>query len=323
MDVLDKAAREKWLAERKKGIGGSEVAAVLGISPWQSPSEVWARKRGLIPEQEQTFKMRLGQLLEAPVAMLYAEREKVQLVKTVEMLWDQEHHIFGSPDRLVKGKPKGVEVKTSDPMNIHQWGEEGSGDVPLYYATQCAIYMSLTGFNSWDIAVLFGTSEFRVYRLQRDLELEETILKRCKEFWERYVVGGLEPSPDGTKAYASYIAKKYPSNILPLMEANDTQTTAISTLIDLRSKRGELENMERNFENILKAAIADTEGIQSEFGKVIWKKTKDKEVVNWEKVARELAIPPGLIEKHTATKEGYRRFNVYPAKGLVRGGGNG
>jgi len=76
------------------------------------------------------------------------------------------------------------------------------GRDPLYYTTQVATYMALLGFDDWDVAVLFGTSDFRIYRLHRDLELENMILERAREFWNTYVVGtrSRRPIPRGRMA---------------------------------------------------------------------------------------------------------------------------
>ena len=66
-------SREDWLAERRKSIGGSDAAAVCGLSKWESPYSVWANKRGLTPEKEQTEAMRQGRDLEGYVAERFCE----------------------------------------------------------------------------------------------------------------------------------------------------------------------------------------------------------------------------------------------------------
>jgi putative phage-type endonuclease len=315
----------KELEERKKGIGGSEVAAVLGLSPWQSPADVWARKKGLIPEQPENFAMKMGKKLEGPVAELYAEQENVELVKVKGSIWNEVHHVFGTPDRLVKGKSRGVEIKTANPATMHQWGEDGSGDIPLYYATQTALYMSLTGYPEWDVAVLFGTEQFRVYRLQRDLELENMILEKCKEFYERYVIGNEEPAPDASKAYANYLVKKYPANTLPMKQADVDEQMLMYNLSEIRWRIADWEKQELKLANELKARIGEAEGILSPDVKILWKKTKDKEVIDWEKIAKEYlntlkeSDARLILKENTSIKEGSRRFNVYPLTPALKG----
>ena len=62
-----------WLKERRTGIGGSDVSAILGISSYASPYTVWADKLGLLPEREYTEAMRQGVDLEAYVSRRFCE----------------------------------------------------------------------------------------------------------------------------------------------------------------------------------------------------------------------------------------------------------
>lgn len=316
--------RKEWLEERKKGIGGSEVAAILGVSPWEGPADVWSRKKGYTQEKPDNLRFQIGRKFEAPIAEIYAEREGVKLLK-VDGLY---HHpdptipLVGTPDRLIAGKKIGVEIKTADPNVAWTWGEDGSDEAPAYYVTQVATYMALLGYDEWHIAVLFGTSDFRIYRLYRDLELENMILERVRQFWSTYVVGDKEPPPDSSRSYGEYLVKKYPKNVMPMLVADSQQASHIAELIVVRNTKKELEETESLIENIIKAEIGENDGILSDFGKVTWKATKDTEKIDWEGIARELTpmVPPPLIEKHTTVKPGVRRFLVSPSKIPVKGG---
>jgi hypothetical protein len=79
---LPSADRAAWLAARRTGIGASEVAAVLGLSPYESPLDVYCRKLGLVPEKAETEAMRWGLRLEPLLAAEYAERTGYPLVAT-------------------------------------------------------------------------------------------------------------------------------------------------------------------------------------------------------------------------------------------------
>ena len=316
--------REEWLKARMSGIGGSEMAAILGVSPWEGPADVWARKKGLTAEKPDNLRFKIGRKFEGPIAELYAEQEGVKLLK-VDGLYhhkDPSIPLVGTPDRLIVGQERGLEVKTADPAVAHTWGEPGTDEIPLYYTTQVACYMALLGYNDWDVAVLFGTSDFRIYRLHRDLELENMILERAKEFWQTYIVGDKEPPPDSSKSYGEYLGKKYPRNVMPMLVADTLQTGYVEKLIDVRGRLKILEEDERYLENLIKSDLGENEGLLSDAGKITWKATKDTEKVNWEAIARELhpAIPVPLIEKHTEVKPGVRRFLVAPSKLPVKGG---
>lgn len=314
--------REEWLKARMTGIGGSEMAAILGVSPWEGPADVWARKKGITPEQPDNLRFKIGRKFEGPIAELYAEQEGVKLLKVDGLYRHPDAPLVGTPDRLIDGRQKGLEIKTADPAVAHTWGEPGTDEIPLYYATQVACYMSLTGFGEWDVAVLFGTSDFRVYRLRRDMELENLILEEARAFWNTYIIGDKEPPPDGTKSYSAYLGKKYPANTMPMLNAEGPVVDVIDQLIGVRSHKAEIEKEELYLENLVKAAIGENDGILAPTAKITWKKSKDSEKVNWEGIARELApqVPVPLIEKHTEVKPGSRRFLVAPSKLPMKGG---
>ena len=307
--------REKWLAERKTGIGASEVAGILGLSPWDNPVSIWARKKNLVPEKPDSLRFKVGRKMEGPIAELYAERAGVQLVKPVELFRHETHPLLGTPDRLVAGKEVGVEIKTVDPSQEHQWGEDGSDEIPLYYVTQVASYMALTGYGIWDVAVLFGLYDFRVYRLVRDLDLERMLLNRVSDFWRRYVVGNEEPELDGSEESAAYLAQKYPANRKPMLTATPEGDQLFLTVAELQREYNEKGVRYEHGKNLLKQEIGGADGLVSTFGKVYWKTSKPIEVVDWKGVAEELIgpdVPKVLVEKYTHTRPGSRRFILYP-----------
>ena len=270
--------RERWLENRKKGIGASEAAAVLGISPWSSPVEVWARKRGLIPEMEDNERLKTGRDFEEPIAQLYADREKVTLTGGgFHSVFHPSLPVFATPDRMVVEYPRGLEIKTVEPAMSKEWGEEGTDAIPLYYTTQVVVSMAVTNMGEWDVAAFFGMNDFRVYRLRRDLELENTILSRLTEFWNRYIVGNQEPPLDGSEACAEYLARKYPRNIRPLIGADDEAEKLLGKLFTMRDQVSADETYLTGYENRLKQIIGEAEGIQGVCGKVTWKRSKDGE----------------------------------------------
>ena len=322
---MDRAA---WLEARKSGIGGSEVAAILGISPWQSPADVWARKRGLIPEQEDNLRFKIGRLFEAPIAQIYADQEGVKLL-TVDGLYhhpDPSIPLVGTPDRLIVGKRKGLEITTADPAVAHTWGEAGTGDVPLYYAAQVATYMAILNYDEFDIAVLFGTSDFRIYRMHRDIELENIIIERARNFWNTYIVGDEEPPPDESKAYTNYVAKKYPSNQLPMVQATEEQAALVEALFNVDAGAKDVAKKLDLMKNMVKAQIGESEGLDTPYGKVTWKKTKDSEKVEWEALAGKLmekkkpAQCAELVKEFTKIVPGVRKLYLSPSKLPVKGG---
>ncbi|MCL2669874.1 MAG: YqaJ viral recombinase family protein [Syntrophaceae bacterium] len=305
-------ATKDFHADRMLGIGASEAAAVLGLSPWASPLDVWARKKGFATEEPDNERLLTGRLFEEPIAQLYAARENVLVCGTgTTKIWHPDGlPIFASPDRIVgvnRNQNRGLEIKTVDPRAAG-WGEEGTDQIPYYYITQVVIGMAVTGLPEWDVAAFFSPGDFRVYRLKRDLSLEKLIVSRLVEWWNRHVVDDEEPPVDSSEACAEYLARKFPSNQLPMIEADEEAENLMSRLFAIRKQMDETEKLERKIKNLLKARIGGAAGIVGGIGKVTWKKSKDSLSTDWKAVVQELVPPSSLIAKHSVIKPGSRRF---------------
>lgn len=312
--------RADWLKARQAGIGGSEMASIFGLSPWDGPHGVWQRKKGLAPEKGDNERFKIGRLMESPIAQLYADREGVTLERIEGLLKHPTAPIVGTPDRIVKGKRKGVEIKTADPSQKTHWGEEGTDQIPIQYVFQCATYMMLTNFDEWDLAVLFGMSDLRIYRLKRDMELEASMIEKATEFWNRYVIGDEEPPVDGSDSCSEWIGRKYPVVMNDLRDATEEETSVIAQLGEARIATRYAEAIEKDLENKVKDMIGDAEGVWSTAGRVTWKKSKDVSKTEWEKLAQEVLdeLPTKrrdeLMTRFTVLKEGSRRFNYQPPR---------
>lgn len=312
--------RKLWLEARKKGIGASEVAAILGLSPWSSPIQVWARKKGFAEEPADNLRFKVGRKLEGPIAELYAERCKVQLEKpNPALLIHPDVPLVGTPDRFVVNQDIGVEIKTADVSQAHLWGEDGTDQIPQFYLTQVAAYLALTGWEAWDVAVLIGLSDFRVFRIVRDIEVQEYILESVKIWWDRFIVGGEEPPLDGSEETSEFLLRKYPRNAKPLDVANPEEEVALIQLFRYLNEYNKAADDLEYAKNMVRQLIGDREGILGEVGKALWKNTKDSQIVDWKGLAENLlpgdpAQRKSLVEAFTSTRPGVRRFTSYPAK---------
>lgn len=163
----DADRRHQWLQERRTGIGGSDAAVVLGLSPWKSRYELWTEKSGSLPDEdrgETTPHLDLGNNLEAVVLRLLALRtgrlvepaERFKLVRHSEHEW-----LFCTPDGWEwecggpnddGTLPRGiVQAKTAFSLNKHDWDEEP----PDYYRVQLQHEMLASGCTWGTLAVLF------------------------------------------------------------------------------------------------------------------------------------------------------------------------
>jgi hypothetical protein len=187
---------------RSKFLGGSDIGAILGLSSFRTPLEVWLEKTGKELSNKDSLPMRFGSFNEEFVASEYSRATGFELMQDESIFVHPEHAMFCAHlDRLVmsdglnSAPTKILECKTASPFNSSDWGDVGSDEVPLSYLCQIAWYQAITGIDQADLAVLFGNSDFRIYQITRDKDLEKMILQKAQYFWNEYVLKDLPPPP--------------------------------------------------------------------------------------------------------------------------------
>lgn len=182
------AHRDEWLAARRQGIGASEIAAVLGLSPWDSPfSLYWSKVQGW--QAEETEEMSTGTRVEDVTAAWWCDandpHENLSVVPTGLWAHPARPWQLATPDRLVylldSPVPAAVlECKWTSTWD--GWGEAGTAAIPVYYRTQVLWQCDVVGVDEWHLAVL-GPSGFRAYQGHRD----DTDLKMMREAGRRFM----------------------------------------------------------------------------------------------------------------------------------------
>jgi putative phage-type endonuclease len=199
--------------QRTQGIGGSDVAALLGMSPYKTPVELWAEKVGHPSSiQREGLHLRFGQHLEPFIAKEFENQTDLVTQEHSNALLHPEHtFMYAHIDRFVvheAWQPAVVdgivvadellECKTASVYNKDEWGPSGTDQVPRAYLLQCIWYMAITGCTKAHIAALIGNSDFRVYQIPRDKKLEQLVLDHAKRFWFDHVLEGVAPKPRST-----------------------------------------------------------------------------------------------------------------------------
>ncbi len=201
-------ARTEWLELRRRGIGGSDAAAILGLNPWKTAMDVWLEKTGEFTEDEEpgNEKMYWGNVLEDIVAREFAARTGLKVRRRNAILKHKGYpFMIANVDRLVIGHKAGLECKTAGQYSADDWAM----GVPDYYIPQVQHYMAVTGYKAWYVAVLIGGQEFRSYKITRDGQFIRELIEAESEFWN--MVETRTPPPiDGTKASTELIKRLYP-----------------------------------------------------------------------------------------------------------------
>ncbi|WP_353428167.1 YqaJ viral recombinase family protein [Polynucleobacter sp. MWH-UH19D] len=187
--------------DRTKYIGGSDIGAILGLSRFRSPLEVWMEKTGKEARQLDSLPLRFGSFAEEFVASEYARATGFELLHDESIHIHPEHsYMCAHVDRFVleggSTPSRILECKTANPFTLFtssEWGEVGSDEVPMSYLCQCIWYMAITNIDRVDLAVLFGNSDFRIYEITRDQELERMVIQKATTFWQEHVLKDIPP----------------------------------------------------------------------------------------------------------------------------------
>lgn len=193
---------DDWHAARAQGVGGSEIAAVLGLSPFESRFSLWHRKQGLVSPVEENPQMYWGTRLEPAICDEFAARRPTwRIIKAPTYAGPGRPWQIANPDREIVDQfgdlVELVEAKTA--RDDEGWGEEGTDEIPVYYRCQCLWYLDTLGLTTCHVAVLIGGSDYREYVVHYDAD-EARILREAGERFVRSLHSGERPDIDGHTA---------------------------------------------------------------------------------------------------------------------------
>jgi putative phage-type endonuclease len=313
-------------ADRLTGIGGSDLAAILGLSKWRSPYQVWLEKTGRSQPDQATLPMRWGTYAEEFVAKEYADRTGRGVQRYNAMLRHPEAPLIGHIDRLVipDGAKRashrteirtdlGLECKTVSAFAAgrdSEWGPEGTDQVPGQYLVQCAAYLALTGCQHWDLAALIGNHDFRVYHFHRDPELESYLLEESSRWWRDHVIADVPPNPV-TEAESR---ERWPRHADGrVLHATFDVGQHLRQLAEIRKLMRTLEAREKAVKDAIFPALADAELVVFNGEEVAtYRANKDSQKVDYQSLTVDLltgmdpAEQARLMAAHTRTIPGAR-----------------
>jgi putative phage-type endonuclease len=295
----------KFDYDRNTGLGASEAAAVLGISPWVTPLQLWERKTGRAPEQEETLAMRVGSLLEPVVLEQFTRATGLEISHQQERVIDPRlPWRWVTKDAQVSAKEL-VEAKTTS--RADGWGEEYTDEIPDPYNAQAHHGMAVTGASVVWIPVLIAAREFRVYKVERDEELIDMLTDAECEFWLHHVRADIPPDPQ--PAEASRLWKK--DNGKQIV-ATDEIRAALLKMAGFQIDLDWNEEQAEKIKNQVKLYMRDAAELVDSSGKTLctWKTAKASNKTDWKALAESLKPAPEVVKAFTKQTEGIRRFLV-------------
>ncbi len=227
---------------RQKALGGSEIAAVMGLSPWMSPVQLWKEKTGraapppVDPVREGI--LRRGQRLEPIVREMAIDKLRqrglrVELISKNRRVYDEQLPWLTSEidfevvldgvveidgaEVVFRDEPVTADCKTATGHARRAWGEEDTDAIPLYYTAQFMQGLGLTGRQRCLCAALIGLDDVALYWVQREDDIVAAMRARAVDFWVNHVQADVAPDPI---KYAD-ITELYPVDNGRTLEATD------------------------------------------------------------------------------------------------------
>lgn len=201
--------REKWLEYRQMGIGGSDAAAVCGISRWKSPVELWLEKTGQKPLEPSGEAAYWGTVMEPLIRDEFILRTGIKVMQVPAMLQHKRFSwMLANLDGIVSDPIRGegiFEAKTANAYASGEWEDS----IPDEYALQVQHYMAVTGLQFVYIAALIGGNRFIWRLIERNDEVIHLLIQMEHRFWQ-LVQKKIPPQIDGSRASTMLLNRLYP-----------------------------------------------------------------------------------------------------------------
>ncbi|SFB90232.1 putative phage-type endonuclease [Alkalibacterium subtropicum] len=301
-----------WLEQRRSGIGGSDVATILGLNKYNSPYQLWLDKTGQveIDDSDVSDAAHFGNILEEVVAKEFTERTGKKVRRANRMFLHPDYpFLTANIDRDIVGEDAILECKTASMYLADRWeGEE----IPEQYICQVQHYMNVLDRDYAYIAVLIGGQKFVWKKIERDQELIDIIQKQLVEFWEVNVKQMIPPAIDGSQSTEDYIKERYaksePGKEIALKKD-------IDDLLDQREELQEtkkvVETSIKEIDNMIKVQLGDQE---AEVG------IAPRHIVTWRPIEstridskRIKKEAPELFDKYSKVSS-YKKFTIKEIK---------
>lgn len=200
--------REEWLEERKKGIGGSDAAVVLGKSKWKNNVELWEEKTGKreTPDISDKPYVRYGAQAEDYIRQMFAlnyPEYEVRHEENTIIKHPKYPFLFASLDGILIDKETGemgiLEVKTTEIVRSMQYENWRDNNIPDAYYCQVLHYLNVTGYSFVKlVAELKYDQDYQIrktYTIKREEVIEEMKYLEQEEikFWNNYVLKDIRP----------------------------------------------------------------------------------------------------------------------------------
>jgi len=288
---------EQQREARMHGLGGSDAPAVLGISPFRTPVQLWQEKTGQAEPEvlDDVEAVAWGNLLEDAVAGEFSRRTGIKLRRVNETIVSRaEPFLLANIDRRVVGVPDVVEIKTVRGLD----GDQPRAD----HLVQVQHYMHVGDFRHGWLVYLIAGQRLIWFEVQRDEAAIEQLLAAEREFW-RHVRERTPPPPKSVFD----LRLLYPADTGGSVIASDEVLDAVSRLANLKMQIKALEAQAENAEKLVLGSLGEASTLLADTGEILatWKQAKPSRTFDR---ARFEAEHPDMAANYFMERPGSRRF---------------
>jgi putative phage-type endonuclease len=309
-------AEDRWLALRRGGIGGSDISAITGRSPWKTSLGLWCEKVGLSPQREPTEAMEFGIRME-PTLRAWAQDwlnkqfngfPALQVLSSPYLYQIEQQEIFlANLDGIVlAGEERtewaGLELKTVDRFAAKEWED---GETPAYYQEQVQWYMGITGLKRWVVCALIG-KRFEGRVIERDDEKIRDLQQAAAGWWTTYVL--TRQMPPATGEDAPLLLDMFKDQSEDIIQAPELEYS-ITAFQEAKALVKGQEKFIDDIKALLEQRIGANKGLQAGGYLVTWSRFK-QERVDSKKLKAEYPEVYQAVAKETPSG----RLNVKGAK---------
>lgn len=290
---------QEWLDARMHGpkgnieytVGGSDIAAIFGVSPWVTPLELWMIKKGRMKSTPKSNlnQLEMGHILE-PIAAYWYEKKTGNKVFQDTNLYQHADFPYALANfdrrfiRVTDGKPGILECKSTSYHKASDWAD---GAIPVYYEFQLRYYLSVDNTEIGDFSSLWGNNpdtDLATPSLVRDRAKEDIIFEKLEE-WIWSLKNDKPPTMSGVapKLALESLAKIYGSSkpSLPTLEFSKKYELPLRKIAVLQARIEECKNDIKEYQKEVEAHSVRIAEIMKEHEHAVLETTKDKLLIDF------------------------------------------
>lgn len=287
---------EQQRVERRSYVGGSDAAAILGLSKYHTAISLWLEKTGqtISTGEAPNEPAEWGNILEDPVSKEYARRTGLKIARVNHTRQHREHAwMRANLDRRVIGKPEIVEIKT-----VRALGDEPRAD----HVAQVRHYLAVTDTARAHLVYLVSGQRLQSFIIERDMTAEAALIAAEQAFWHCVQTR----TPPAVQRVSDWRIL-HPQDNGTSLTADSDSLYALKRLRAIKAQIREAEMLAEIQEGTIQslmgdaAQLVDTEG----FTLATWKNSKPTEAIDTKRLRAE---QPELAKQYTSTRASTRRF---------------